>query len=177
VLQAIESATGGTISPSDFFPVCVGAMLEPFLPLLGYGRYQIRPSPFCGFATCLVTTKKRFSTPVSRLLDIDRLRAEIQPLLPDLVKDEIGIFTLGRLKTVIDACKRPGVKIPSLIPFIFDRTKRQETQQFLDEAQFIVLHNYMDLGSLDLARRCACSSLAPSALDGAQLAASCNGCF
>lgn len=32
----------------DFFPASIGHMLEPFLNMMGYGFYFIRPSPFCG---------------------------------------------------------------------------------------------------------------------------------
>lgn len=35
---------------SDFFPASMGSVLEPFLPMFGYPRYQIRPSPHCGYS-------------------------------------------------------------------------------------------------------------------------------
>jgi len=41
---------------TDFFPVRIGMVLEPFLRLLNQGNFHIRPSPFCGFATCIVPT-------------------------------------------------------------------------------------------------------------------------
>lgn len=55
----------------DFFPVRVGRLLEPLLNLMGVGRFHIRPSAFCGFATVLVSTsehKVRSLPPVSLVL-------------------------------------------------------------------------------------------------------------
>lgn len=48
LLRLIERDTDHQIRTSDFFPVSVGMMLEPFIKMLGYGDYNIRPSPFCG---------------------------------------------------------------------------------------------------------------------------------
>jgi hypothetical protein len=36
-------------SPTDFFPMKVGQVFEPFFGALGYGKFTIQPSPFCGY--------------------------------------------------------------------------------------------------------------------------------
>jgi len=45
----ISHICDNTISPGDFFPVSMGTVLEPFLEILGVGKYSIRPSPHCGY--------------------------------------------------------------------------------------------------------------------------------
>jgi replication initiation and membrane attachment protein DnaB len=83
---------------------------------------------------------------------------------------------------------------PSLADFdLLDILKKSilSAQQFSIErltkrVQFIVVHNQMDLQTIDLHRRCRCSMVAPSSLstdhgEGVPkkiaLAASCNGCI
>jgi hypothetical protein len=83
VLRLIESSTQGQIKIEDFYPASVGMVLEPFLNFMGMGRYNIRPSPWCGFATCLVNTGEGGldSVPLPRLFDVDILYNEMVPVL------------------------------------------------------------------------------------------------
>jgi hypothetical protein len=34
---------------TDFYPMKVGQVFEPFFGALGYGKFTIQPSPFCGY--------------------------------------------------------------------------------------------------------------------------------
>ena len=91
---------------TDFYPLSIAAGMEPFLNIMGYGFYFIRPSPFCGyelcrfsgltrfkfrFATCLLNTEKSFTSyPVTRLFDFGKLFEQLKPLLPRLQDGKIG---------------------------------------------------------------------------------------
>eukprot|EP01125_Pyxidicula_operculata_P017481 TRINITY_DN6121_c0_g1_i1.p1 TRINITY_DN6121_c0_g1~~TRINITY_DN6121_c0_g1_i1.p1 ORF type:complete len:356 (+),score=52.42 TRINITY_DN6121_c0_g1_i1:75-1142(+) len=49
VMKMIQEATNKTISIDDFFPMSMAQIFEPVLPILGIGKYLIRPSPYCGY--------------------------------------------------------------------------------------------------------------------------------
>eukprot|EP01116_Phalansterium_solitarium_P001763 TRINITY_DN11581_c0_g1_i1.p1 TRINITY_DN11581_c0_g1~~TRINITY_DN11581_c0_g1_i1.p1 ORF type:complete len:422 (+),score=103.88 TRINITY_DN11581_c0_g1_i1:59-1324(+) len=67
LLQHVQKCSFNSSSVGDFFPLSMAAALEPFLNMMGYGHYFIRPSPFCGFITCLVNSGKSFNSyPVTR---------------------------------------------------------------------------------------------------------------
>ncbi len=75
----------------DFLPLSIAPAFEPFLNLMGYGWFYIRPSPFCGFITCLVNTERSFiSYPVTRLFDFEKLFNELKPIVPRLQDGKIG---------------------------------------------------------------------------------------
>ena len=57
LLHALRDATGGDLRPEHFTPMAFAQCFEALLGLLGYGRYQMRPSAFCGAMTVLVTTE------------------------------------------------------------------------------------------------------------------------
>uniref|UniRef100_A0A6B2L384 Uncharacterized protein n=1 Tax=Arcella intermedia TaxID=1963864 RepID=A0A6B2L384_9EUKA len=174
LLKTIEEGTAKTISESDFFPVSMGNALSPFLSILGYGRFNINPSPFCGFGTILVTSNEHFSVPFTRFLDFPKLYQELLPLLPELKKGtEIPLTTLKKLKSIFSKCASPGVKVPNLISFITNPQKIEEAKKIVDKSQLLIVHNHMDITNLDLARRCQCAALLKNT-DGPGFAACCN---
>jgi len=87
---------------TDFVPVCVGMLLEPLLKIMGYGNYNIRPSAFCGFATCLVTNQRVSNTPVSRFFYLKRLYHKLEPIVKLLENPNttIGLGFVKRIKKV-----------------------------------------------------------------------------
>jgi len=167
-LKLIEEDTKGQIKVEDFFPASVGMILEPFLSLLGKGNYNIRPSPFCGFATCLVNSENQQtypSVPVTRLIDIGKLFKEIIPVIKGLTNNsgsstnpEIGFFQYRSLKKAIEKCRRDQKDYP-LPKDIFsyltskDIGVMKKTRTTIEELQFIIVHNVMDVGMLDILRR------------------------
>jgi hypothetical protein len=79
----------------------LAAAMEPFLSVMGYGFYSIRPDPFCGFWTCLVNTEKSFySYPVTRLFDFGKIFQDMKAILPRLQDGKIGLFNARKLKKV-----------------------------------------------------------------------------
>lgn len=63
--------------------------------------------------------------------------------------------------------------------YLVDVNKAKATKEFIDNLQFIGIHNNMDIAALDRLRRCDCSSISitDSPLAFNQLAASCIGCL
>jgi len=112
----ISRSCENSISPGDFFPAAMGSVLEPFLDILGVGKFSIRPSPHCGyvknvsllstkahfqcfrFGVCLINTNEVKSVPFSRYIDFSKFYEEMQPLLPKLEEDGIGFWTARSIK-------------------------------------------------------------------------------
>jgi hypothetical protein len=102
LLQHLETCTQGKIKVSDFVPARVGQALEPLLKYLGYGHFSVRPSPFCGFVTCLVNTESLRAFPVARLVDLHCLHREMSPILARIRREggTIGIGTANAIRKV-----------------------------------------------------------------------------
>jgi uncharacterized radical SAM superfamily Fe-S cluster-containing enzyme len=136
LLSMFEEMTGGEISQSDFFPASVGCILEPFIALMGMGSYNIRPSPFCGFATLLINSDTLHSVPLSRLLDVEKLYSKMVPLLPKLRKSgaSIGLTTGLQLKEIVKKCRK-SKDLPELLSYASaaqGSEKWNEAQSILD---------------------------------------------
>ncbi len=56
LLESLSRASAGRVRASDFVPLRAGLLLEPFMRLLGFGHFSVRPSPLCAFATLLIST-------------------------------------------------------------------------------------------------------------------------
>jgi hypothetical protein len=182
VLRLIETCTAGQIKISDFYPVSVGLVMEPFLNFMGMGKYNIRPSPWCGFATCLVNTSEGGldSVPLSRLFDIDRLYSEMLPIVQQLQskEDKVSLSVLRAIKKAVNGSMRPEMAhyIPTdLLGYAIDSDKRQLMNDTLRDLQFIIVHNLMDVASLDMVRRSRCSLCSSDGSD--ELVASCTKCL
>jgi len=176
VLKQIEDATNKTISVDDFFPMSMASAVEPFLPMLGIGSYVVRPSPMCGFVCCLVNSKNYFSVPGSKIVNFPKLFKGLFPLLPKLQESTINLLTMAPFKSVIDDSAHPGVKLPSLIPFLTSTEGLEKANKFIDNLQLLVVHNHMDVSTIDMVRRCQCTVLSKNQ-DSNGYVASCSGCI
>lgn len=77
--------------------------------------------------------------------------------------------------SAVRSCLRPTVAgIDDVWPYLTDAARGGETRRFIDELQFVVVHNHMDVGAVDLARRCQCAAVAA---DRRGYVASCTGCI
>jgi hypothetical protein len=167
LLYNIEKSTDGQVAINDFYPASVGIILEPLLRLVGKGNYNIRPSPFCGFATVLVNTDAQFkSVPVSRVFNIDTLYKHMVPLVKKIEKADgvLGFFTARALKKAVNQSiipkkfRKDEFEIPSdFMTFLISEDKQSETTELLDKMQFLIIHNQMDVGSVDIVKRSRCS--------------------
>lgn len=175
LLRHIEEITHGEISVGDFFPASIGALMEPFMALLGLGSYSIRPSPWCSFATLLVNTERMFnSVPASRIFDIEKLYEQMLPLIPKLRASnyQVGIQSGLQIKKILSQCKLPDAKIPDLFSYITasdTSDKWKSARSVMDNCQFLIIQNMMDVGMMDLVRRSRCAScwVSPQALSSA----------
>eukprot|EP00026_Physarum_polycephalum_P001502 Phypoly_transcript_01504.p2 GENE.Phypoly_transcript_01504~~Phypoly_transcript_01504.p2 ORF type:complete len:519 (+),score=76.70 Phypoly_transcript_01504:1781-3337(+) len=175
VLELIQTATRNEISTDDFHPMSMGTLLEPFLRMLGFGLFCIRPSPFCGFGVCLVNTQNLNSYPASRLVDFERLYEEMLSLMPDM-EDKIGFFTAQKLKKVLKQCPKQHTiqPVPNLYDYLTEKSKAKETQSVIDNTQILIVHNNMDLAAFDMVRRCDCTVETNSSQG---FVSSCTGCL
>jgi len=151
----------------------MGQIFEPFLPLLGLGKYQVRPSPFCGYGTLLVNNNEHFSVPFTRLINFEKLYKDIVPLLPKLMEPDVGLITMAKFKSVLDGCTLRGVKLPNLLSYIMDKSKLDQALELVDNMQLIIVHNHMDVTNLDMVRRCNCAALVKNN-EGPGFVACCN---
>ncbi len=180
VIKLIETNTNGDIKMDDFYPASVGMVLEPFLNFMGMGKYSIRPSPWCGFATCLVNTGEGGldSVPLPRLFDIDKLYNDMIPVLQTLQSkgDKLSFVMLRAIKKSVNQSMREEMKqvLPTdILGYAVDSDKRQMMNDTLHNLQFIIIHNLMDVASVDLVRRSRCSLCSNS---GNGAVASCTKC-
>lgn len=180
LLETIGKSTGFSISPDDFFPLSMASAMEPFLNLMGYGFFYIRPSPFCGYATCLVNTDKSFySYPVTRLFDFKKLFADLKPILPRLQDGKIGLLNAKKLHKIFLNSQYPNKgPLPDLYSYLTEKSKAEETRSFIQNLQFFVVHNNMDLASFDSIRRCNCMMGSSSTSTKSGVASyCCSGCI
>ncbi|ELR14028.1 emp24/gp25L/p24 family protein [Acanthamoeba castellanii str. Neff] len=183
LLQAIEAATEGAITTADFFPMKVGQVFEPFFGALGYGKFTIQPSPFCGFATCLLNMEDVgiTSTPISRFVNFKQFYFDMLPHLKELEKQNLvtSLLAARTIKKIIKKCTLKSVELPDIVSYFTDTSKAAITQKFIHKTQFIIVHNTMDIAALDMRRRCNCTVATsyPSAPNKVGLAASCTGCI
>ncbi|EGG14018.1 hypothetical protein DFA_11780 [Cavenderia fasciculata] len=174
LIQEIERATNQTIASSDFFPINVGSALEPMLSLMGYGSFAIRPNPFCGFGTCLMNTDSHTSRPINRLFNIGKFYKEILPILPQ-IEEKIGFINGLRLKSIIKSCHYDNVLLPNIFDYFTEKSKADITKRVIDKTQILIIHNNMDIASLDLRRRCNCA-INTKTKDN-NFVSSCTGCI
>ncbi|KAL9654233.1 hypothetical protein ABK040_010265 [Willaertia magna] len=167
LLKLIEKDTKNQITVNDFFPASVGMILEPFLSILGKGNYNIRPSPFCAFATCLINSENQTSfpsVPITRLLNVDQLFTEMLPIIKGLKLDNnLNLVQLRNLKKAFEKCLKNQQDYPipkDLFSYITSKDVNilQKTKRVIDDCQFLIIHNVMDVGVVDLMRRTRCSS-------------------
>jgi len=183
LLQAIEAATEGSITTADFFPMKVGQVFEPFFGALGYGKFTIQPSPFCGFATCLLNMEDAgiTSMPISRFVNFKQFYFDMLPHLKELEKQNLvtSLLAARTIKKIIKKCTLKSVELPDIVSYFTDTSKAAITQKFIHKTQFIIVHNTMDIAALDMRRRCNCTVATsyPSAPNKVGLAASCTGCI
>jgi hypothetical protein len=161
------------LTRDDFVPVTTGAMLSPFIDLMGYGKFSIKPPAYCGFGTCLLNMPDQgmFSIPVTQYVDLIKFHDLLCPLLPKLEKEGIGWWSGRSIKKYLKSSSKK--KLPDVLGYLVDKSKVDLINTFIDNIQFLIVHNHMDLAMLDLTRRCHCASLT---YDDGRLVASCAGC-
>jgi hypothetical protein len=72
------------------------------------------------------------------------------------------------------------VKLPSkILSYLTDKDKAKDLQEFIENLQFLIVHNHMDLGTVDMVKRCDCSALKKGApAEGSNaFYSSCTGCM
>jgi len=155
----------------------IAPAFEPFLNLMGYGWFYIRPSPFCGFITCLVNTDRSFiSYPVSRLFDFEKLFNELKGVIPRLQDGKLGLMNAQKIRKAFQTCANTNKgPLPDLYEYLTDKSKAETTSNFIQNLQFVVVHNNMDIAALDMVRRCNCASQTTATITN--LASYCTGCL
>jgi hypothetical protein len=175
LLRLLDSATDGEVQASDFVPASLGACLEPILNVMGHGFFYLRPSPYCGMATCLVNSGRHRSVPLTRLFDVERFWFETQSLLPRLQDGTVGFINAKRLQKALRQCLRADeAGIADVWPYLTAASNAERTRQFIDNLQFVVIHNHMDVAAFDAVRRCQCAMVS---IDQRGFVASCTGCI
>lgn len=164
LIEKIRSATSFGINDSDWVPLSYGMIGEIFLKNLGLGDFNIRPSPLCGFGTCLINTDKFKSVPLSRFIDLEKLYSGLTKILMNgnQFNNLNNLFKLVKVKDCVKNSFFKSAKIPKNLDSYLNLTSSKEdknqAKQIIDNFQFLIVHNNMDLGCADFGRRSRCSS-------------------
>ena len=69
--------------------------------------------------------------------------------------------------------------MPDVYSYLTDKNKQEELTKFLQNLQFIIVHNNMDVAAFDMARRCNCimGTYAPANANSHNIASYCTGCI
>lgn len=172
LIQHIKAISGGELDEEDFVPISVSSVLEPFLELVGIGRFSIRPGSHCGLAACFFSSATIDSASVSKYLDLMKFNERMKPLLPTIQSKGIGFFTARSIKKAIKSASKQ--KLPDLVSMMADSSQAATINDFVDKLQFLVIHNHMDVATMDMSRRCECSVVT---LEKNSVVASCTGCL
>ena len=54
---------------------------------------------------------------------------------------------------------------------------RESALEMMKSAQFIIFHNTMDIGSVDILRRCSCAVAEKDRKEDGRIVSSCTGCI
>jgi uncharacterized radical SAM superfamily Fe-S cluster-containing enzyme len=142
----------------DFFPASVGSMMEPFIKLMGMGNFNIRPSPYCGFSTILCNTEAYLSLPITRLINIPLLYQEMIPIVKSLQNStSVGWYSTWCMKSAVTKCILHKSLVGDLWSYIVSPQKQETTKETLKNLQFLIVHNNMDVSSVDATRRTRCA--------------------
>lgn len=172
LIQHLKAISGDEIDEEDFVPISVSSVLEPFLELVGIGRFSIRPGSHCGLAACFFSTPSINSASVSKYIDMLKFNEKMKPLLPTIQSKGIGFFTARSIKKAIKSASKQ--KLPDLVSIMADSSQAALVNDFVENLQFLVIHNHMDVASMDMSRRCECSVVT---LEANSVVASCTGCL
>ena len=166
LLEAIEAATKGELAVSDLLPLGVGRIVEPMLPVMGYGHFCVRPPPWSAFFTALVSTDSLESTPLTRLLDVEQLYTTLIPAATAPATQAGRILRLlPQLRGAVRRCLHPGADehIPDLLALaVGSAASKKKARAIIKNMQIIMVHNAMDLTAMDYVHRCRCSMQALS---------------
>jgi hypothetical protein len=69
--------------------------------------------------------------------------------------------------------------MPDVYSYLTDKAKAEELTNFLQNLQFIIVHNNMDVAAFDMVRRCNCimGTYAPSSSNAHNIGSYCTGCI
>lgn len=70
-------------------------------------------------------------------------------------------------------------ELPDLYAYLTDKELAETTKKFIQNLQFVVVHNNMDLGAMDFHRRCNCTVIQSSKMSSATngFVSYCTGCL
>lgn len=167
-----DNSTMTKITKDDFFPATMAAIFEPFIDLMGLGSFSIRPSPLCAFGTCLINAEETESVPISQLIDFEKFYEQMKPLIPEIALKGVGFFSARSIKKILKRCAI--VKLPDILSIVRQKSKADLVNSFIQNLQYIVIHNHMDISNVDMVRRCQCASVG---LDENRFISTCTGCL
>ena len=195
LLSLLESSTHGRLHPADFIPLRVFSLLSPVLSLFGFRQFGLSASPFCLMAAVLVNTATLRSIPLTHLLDLHRMYHSLLPLAHSLTADaasttrssaassaarpSVSLSQLKRVQRVLKDCMLARLDVPDLLSYVSGRHDEASARlrSVLRSMQVLVLHNKMDVASVDMQRRCECVIVQPNPLQQAGYVAQCTGCI
>lgn len=77
----------------------------------------------------------------------------------------------------MDAANPLKGPLPDLYAYLTDKSLADETHKFIQNLQFFVVHNNMDVAAMDMVRRCNCAIGTRSSVSDSHVASYCTGCI
>ena len=191
LLRLLESASHGRLHPIDFIPLRAFTLLSPVLTMFGFRQFGLTASPFCLMATVLINTPTLRSIPLSHLVDLHRLYHSLLPLSSSLAassasasstpsaRPSASLSQLKRVQRALKECMTARLDVPDLLSYVSGRHEEASSRlrAVLRSMQLVVVHNKMDVASVDMQRRCECIVVQPSPLQQSGYVAQCTGCI
>jgi len=205
ILDAIHRATGGSISSSDFMPIgAVFSILQPFLSKYKHFMADFNISPFLTWAigACLIPAAPASSTassskaspkkesqaiPISQIFNLNKTAKDLAKLAQKVKNDDFDeIKTAKQIHSVLKSnvlprAERSAKKVlnlfdTSVMKILANKGSKPSAEKFVQNMQYIVVHNCMDFASIDAVKRGNCPVLTPKTT-GRGYAAASTRCF
>ena len=77
---------------------------------------------------------------------------------------------------IFKSCTRSGGKKYDVVGKVIGLNSADATLELMQNMQFFIVHNNMDLGSVDIMRRCGCAAAEKDRTTGESIVSSCTGC-
>jgi hypothetical protein len=175
-VQLVELATSGAISPLDFVPVSTLQSVQSLLFAMNHGLFHLNSHALCGFGTILVNSPKVHSMPITQLFNVPELVKGLYEEhfhFMDKDKESFGFWKARTLKKLLKKNRIRDDLVPEDVLAMWDAKK--VAPEDLPSLQILLVHNYMDIGTVDLVRRSECTACVVGK-DGL-VVAQCTGCL
>lgn len=170
--RLIDQTTKSRIKPRDFIPFkSVNLITQLIDRLIGLPSFSINSSPHCLTLCPIINTSTLKGVPLNHLFDLHQLVGLLDPIVQNILTGEQsinqsinGMRTVSSIEACIQRCLIGNIDVPPIFSYLQsnDPIKQSKLKSFGRGLQFFMVHNQMDIASVDLMRRCDCDVVQPA---------------